>query len=195
MRTKYTKFCILCGHVFEAKTPWAKYCSLLCKGKNYANTKSRKLDAGRYCRQCGQKFFPSYETGANQQHCSVECSRKSARESRSKFYQKNPQKYLLYYRKTKNKIGPDGNLKRFRRRYPTVPMVCQSCGETRVVDIAHKPQFRRNGSWRSVKNTTPDKIWILCPTCHALMDRMHYSPNELGLKEGGDENVREVQNA
>jgi hypothetical protein len=30
-----------------------------------------------------------------------------------------------------------------------------------------------------------DKIWILCPTCHALLDRKHYTPEQLNLK-GGD---------
>jgi len=24
-------------------------------------------------------------------------------------------------------------------------------------------------------------VWVLCPTCHALLDRMHYPPEELGL--------------
>jgi hypothetical protein len=188
MRTKYTKFCILCGREFEALTPWAKYCSILCKRRLCIDVKGRKLDQGRFCRQCGKKFFPSYVTGANQQHCSPDCSKKSARESRSKFYQRNPDKSGKYYQKSRNKIGPDGNLKRFRRRFPNVPMICKSCGEVRVLDICHKPKFKRNGSWRSVKNTTPDKVWILCPTCHALLDRMHYDPAELGLK-GGDDNA------
>jgi hypothetical protein len=27
----------------------------------------------------------------------------------------------------------------------------------------------------------PEKVWVLCPTCHRLLDRMNYSPSELGL--------------
>jgi heterodisulfide reductase subunit B len=52
-----------------------------------------------------------------------------------------------------------------------------------VLDIAHKPKYKRKGAWRNVKNTTPEKIWILCPTCHALIDRKGYDPQQLGLKE------------
>jgi len=77
-----------------------------------------------------------------------------------------------------------GNLKRFRNRYPDIEIKCQVCGESRVVDIAHRPGYERNGAWRSIENTTPDKVWILCPTCHALLDRMNYTPEELGLRDG-----------
>jgi 5-methylcytosine-specific restriction endonuclease McrA len=61
------------------------------------------------------------------------------------------------------------------------PKQCQSCGEDRVLDIAHKPDHKRNGSWRSKKNTSMEKVWILCPTCHALIDRNNYDPFSLGL--------------
>ena len=40
----------------------------------------------------------------------------------------------------------------------------------------------RNGQWRNINNTQwPEQVWVLCPTCHALVDRMRYSPEELGL--------------
>jgi len=184
----HKKYCVICGTPFEAKTAWARYCSIKCKTKRYRDSKGYKLSEGRFCKQCGKKFYPTFKTGANQQHCSKECSIKSARESRSKFWDKQPdkkQKTAEYYKKSRNKVGPDGNLIRFKRRYPNAEMKCQVCGETRVLDIAHKPEYKRNGAWRSVKNTTPKKVWILCPTCHALLDRMNYSPEELGLK-GGD---------
>jgi hypothetical protein len=188
MRKIHKKYCVMCGTAFQAKTAWARYCSIKCKSKRYNESKGYKLSKGRFCKQCGVQFFPDFRTGANQQHCSKECSRKSARESRSNFWgkQKDPkQKMKDYHKKSTAKIGPDGNLKRFRSRYPDVKLECQSCGESRVVDIAHKPEHKRNGAWRSVKNTTPEKVWILCPTCHALLDRMNYTPEELGLK-GGD---------
>jgi heterodisulfide reductase subunit B len=89
---------------------------------------------------------------------------------------------LDYRKKSREKIGPDGNLKRFRLRHPEIPIHCQACGESRVVDIAHKPEWKRNGAWRSAKNSTPEKVWLLCPTCHALIDRMNYDPSELGLR-------------
>jgi hypothetical protein len=61
-------------------------------------------------------------------------------------------------------------------------MACESCGEGRVLDVAHKPHARRYGAWRSAQNCKwPDMVWILCPTCHALLDRMNYPPEELRL--------------
>jgi hypothetical protein len=180
------KHCVMCGNEFEAKTAWKRYCSRACEAKKWRITKGlNKLKDGRFCRQCGEKFFPSGRGGNNKQHCSPECSKKSARESRSKFWNKfgdkKKQKMSEYHLKSREKVGPDGNLKRFYKRYPDAPRECQSCGEKRVLDIAHKPEHRRNGSWRSVGNTTTDKVWILCPTCHALLDRMRYLPSELGL--------------
>lgn len=182
---KPIKFCVVCGKPFEAGTAWAKYCSIKCKSLTYRISKGRTLEKGRYCKQCGTHFFPPLAGGQNRHHCSDECSKKSARESRSKFWEKfgekKKQKMAEYHLKSRKKLGPDGNLKRFYARHPEAPRACQSCGETRVLDVAHKPGHERNGSWRSKKNTTLDKVWILCPTCHALLDRMHYDPKELGL--------------
>jgi len=181
-----TKYCIVCGNQFDSKRANHLYCNHNCEAKKWRITKGlNKLKDGRYCRQCGNHFYPSGRGGNNKQHCSIECSKKSARESRSKFWEKfgdkKKQKRNEYYERTKKKCGTDGNLKRFYSRFPDAPKECQSCGEIRVLDIAHKPEHRRNGSWRSVENSTPDKIWILCPTCHALLDRMHYLPSKLGL--------------
>lgn len=137
----------------------------------------------RNCRVC-EKPFPvvKQRDDANRQHCSRECAVESARASRRRFYQNKPEKYVEYHRKSRERLGPDGNLKRFYARYPDAPRACQSCGEKRVLDVAHKPGHERNGAWRSAKNTTLDKVWILCPTCHALIDRMGYVPSELGLE-------------
>ena len=181
-----TKYCVICGNEFEAKTAWHRYCSRACEAKNYRNSHGLwLLKDGRFCRQCGKKFFPEGRGGNNKQHCSDECSKKSARESRSKFWSKfgdkKKQKMNEYHKKSREKVGPDGNLKRFYKRYPEAPKACQSCGETRVLDIAHKNGHERNGAWRSVDNTTLEKVWILCPTCHALLDRMNYDPSDLGL--------------
>lgn len=136
----------------------------------------------RTCRQCEKPFGVFGRADANRQHCSPACSIESARASRRKFYQANPSKLGEYRSASRKRIGPDGNLKRFYRRYPDAPRACQSCGERRVLDVAHKPGHERRGAWRSNKNTTIDKVWILCPTCHALLDRMGYAPHELGLQ-------------
>jgi hypothetical protein len=52
-----------------------------------------------------------------------------------------------------------------------------------VLDIAHRPEHARRGAWSNAANTTPEKVWILCPTCHALLDRLGYSAEQLGLRE------------
>lgn len=185
MQTDRTKHCVMCGEPFQATRPGHKYCSRPCETKRYRESKGlgRKLATeGRYCRQCGTHFWPDPDTGKNKQHCSPECSTKSARESRSKFYEKHPGIYQKYYAQSRLNTGPDGNLPRFYVRFPHAPKSCEACGENRVLDIAHKPEHRRAGAWRSKANTTwPDKVWILCPTCHALIDRKRYGPASLGL--------------
>jgi hypothetical protein len=180
-----TRFCNVCGESFEAKTSRQKYCSRVCSSR-YERLRVFNLKAikGKHCKQCGKFFELVLENGNSRQHCSPECSRKSAMQSRTKFWHNLPDKkvkYQQYSKAYKEKVGPDGNLKRLYSRYPDLPKACQSCGENRVLDIAHKPGHERNGAWRSLKNCSPEKIWILCPTCHSLLDRMHYKPSELGL--------------
>ena len=173
------RFCVFCGTDFLATRAWHKFCSHNCKEKKRRKDNGLVRDVGRFCKQCRKHFIPE---SSHKQHCSNECSIKSARQSRNKFLKKNPDVYLKYYKKSKLKNGKDGNLVRLYKRYPDLPKECQSCGENRVLDIAHKPNHKRNGAWRSAKNTTPEKIWILCPTCHALLDRKGYEPNKLNLK-------------
>lgn len=179
---KRPKFCRICGGVFDATNAWHKYCSRKCETKSYRIRRGFSLDKERHCRQCGKPFLADFHKGGNAQHCSSECSLKSARESRSRFYDRNPQIFLKYRATAREKNGPDGNLKRFYARQPEATHSCESCGETRVLDIAHKPGHERKGRWRSSTNTKwPEMVWILCPTCHALLDRMNYPPSDLGL--------------
>ncbi len=178
-----TRHCVVCGAEFQAHRSFHRYCGRKCSSLAGRRKGGIKLEAGRFCRQCGTKFFPAMNQ-QNKQHCSDECSKTSARESRSKFWAQNKDEKHKKYRDTRRaKVGPDGNLKRYYAKYPDAPKECESCGENRVLDIAHKPSYKRNGAWRSAKNTTPNKVWILCPTCHTLLDRMHYEPKELGLSE------------
>jgi hypothetical protein len=173
-------YCITCCKEYEATRACHKYCSHACQERKRRKNKGLIRDIGRYCKQCGIHFLPDT---ANKLHCSDECAIKSARQSRAKFLKQNPDSYKKYYNTSKIKNGKDGNLIRLYKRYPDLPKQCQSCGEDRILDIAHKPKYKRMGAWRSVKNTTPEKIWILCPTCHALIDRKGYDPQQLGLKE------------
>lgn len=178
---KRPKHCETCGILYDCDRATARFCTSRCRDKFYWNQKRAGYINLRFCRQCGKEFQLKSRNDAARRHCSIECSKKSAKESRSKFYEKNPEKMKQYYL-NQQKIEPDGNQKRFYRRYPNAPKSCQSCGEKRVLDIAHKPEFRRNGQWRSLSNSTLDKVWILCPTCHALLDRMNYTPEELNLR-------------
>ncbi len=172
------RFCLICGGAFKATRAWHKYCHRNCKERDARKKVGLVRDIGRYCKQCGIRFIP---TIGHTQHCSTECSKTSARQSRSKFFKNNPGIIKKYYEKTFKKHGHKGNLDRFYTKYPDAPKSCQSCGEDRVLDIAHKPEHKRNGQWRSASNCTPEKVWILCPTCHALIDRKGYDPKELGL--------------
>lgn len=176
--TEADRHCVFCGKKFKATRAWHTYCHRNCSEKRRRKQLGLVRDIGRYCKQCGVHFIPAT---SHAQHCSGECQTKSARQSRSRFFKKNPGIHKKYSETRTSKHGKDGNLFRMQRRYPDLPTACQSCGEARVLDIAHKPEFARNGQWRLVSNTTPEKIWILCPTCHALIDRKGYDPKELGL--------------
>lgn len=180
--TKPLKHCGFCGSPFAPKTAWQKFCTDRCGNKAAWQVKKAGGLARRHCRQCGTGFDLQSRADANRWHCSPECSVQSARDSRSKFYARNPGKMTEYRATSREKRGPDSNLKRFYARHPDAPRACQSCGEARVLDVAHRPEHRRNGAWRSKANTTLEKVWILCPTCHALLDRMHYPPADLGLR-------------
>lgn len=183
------KFCINCGTQFIAIRPSHKTCSQYCRSRAYNKTKGIGLQRQRFCRICGVLFNISGlgKGGNNRWYCSDPCRKEAARQARCKFYKNHPHKLDEYHKRAKEKAGPDSNIKRFYRRFPNAPKACEACGETRVVEVAHKPGHQRAGAWRSSANVSwPEKVWILCPTCHALLDRMHYSPSDLGLEmEGG----------
>lgn len=175
-----TIICLKCGKEAVVKRERKKFCSQKC-GAAYRLSLKPKITQHK-CRMCG-KDFPIGPWQNQKWLCSDTCRRASKAKSVREFHLRHPDRESAYRERTKEKIGPDGNLKRFRKINPTAPMACESCGERRVLDVAHKPKHRRNGAWRSAQNCRwPEQVWILCPTCHALLDRMHYSPEELGLK-------------
>ena len=133
------------------------------------------------CRICGT-IFPITKEQHNKWLCSEVCRRASNAKSVRTFHLRKPHKEYEYRSRTKAKKLPDGNNVRFYRSNPTAPKSCESCGESRVLDVAHKPGHERIGAWRSSKNCKwPEMVWVLCPTCHALLDRMNYPPSDLGL--------------
>lgn len=178
------KFCTMCGSKYRQTESFSWLCDR-CFGKKFAP------GAKRFCRICGKKFRVSREKGFNQRNCSEKCAIQSSREARKRFFARNPTRERTYRGKAtvKAKSIGDGAIIRFAKRFPETPLVCAAiengcpCGEKRVLDISHKPKFKRNGAWRTKSNSTPDKVWILCPTHHALLDRIGVMPASIGLKE------------
>lgn len=157
-----------------------RYCNQRCKTA-YLKKHGRKASDDGICRECG-KSFPRGPGQSAKAVCSDECRRSRLAKSVRTFHERRPAMEVIYRRRTREKCGPDSNLKRFYRWYPDAPRACQSCGERRVLEVAHKPGHERCGARRSRQtNAWPEKVWVLCPTCHKLLDRMNYSPGELGL--------------
>lgn len=64
------KQCLCCGESFEAKRPFAKYCSAKCKTKFLEKQKVKEIS----CEECGKLFTPS---NRKVKFCSTSCSSKS----------------------------------------------------------------------------------------------------------------------
>ena len=172
-----TRKCRGCDTVFELTSRTRVWCSNKCKKKH-----KRTGPAGFHeCRVC-HVTFPIGKGQNNKWLCSEDCRRKQVATTVREFHDRQPEMQAIYRARTKEKRYPDSNMVRFRRNNPAAPTCCEACGETRVLDIAHKPNHVRIGEGRSKLNSQwPAMVWVLCPTCHALIDRMNYEPRELGL--------------
>lgn len=176
-----TKNCKGCGNLHTFLRRDGDFCSQKCGAAwRWANRPNPVTE--HECRNCGG-VFPITPRQNQKWTCSDACRRARVAKSVREWHKRNPERESLYRQRTKEKQPPDSNLTRFRRHNPDAPRSCESCGETRVLDVAHKPGCERNGQWRNSQNCKwPLMVWILCPTCHALLDRMRYPPDELGLK-------------
>lgn len=101
-----------------------------------------------------------------------------------RFKEDNPGAMHRYNLRRYAAHGTDSLTTRLRKKFPDLPTVCEAidCGEGRVLDFAHKPEFRRNGAYRVMKYYERHMFWVLCPTCHRLIDCGICTPEELGLK-------------
>lgn len=177
-----THKCIECGKGMTRAHYHAKYCSPKCKARYRKKHGGGTLSGGHACRVCGKHIQLSSGQG-NKWICSVECRRSSNARSVREFYKRRPEMEVIYRAKTKKKMLPDSANVRFYRLNPEAPRTCEACGESRVTEVAHKPGHERIGARRANGNLRwPEMTWVLCPTCHRLLDRMNYSPDELGLK-------------
>jgi hypothetical protein len=173
--------CQLCGASFTAARSNKKWCSNYCAqraGRIRRHEHKGSTENGKDCAQCGSHFSIT-PPNTNQRYCCVECANKAARELRRQWARREYKKRRPIYERTRK--FKDVALNRLARRWPEMPRSCQSCGEARILEIAHRPSHKRNGAWRLVSNTKPHMIWILCPTCHKLIDRGICTPEELGL--------------
>ncbi len=179
VKPNINKTCPYCKKDFISHNKSAIYCSKLCRNRTNQNIKN-PLTTPRICKVCKKEFIVTKHQ-CNKQHCSDECSRKSAQLSRKRFTDKNPKRHLIYNDTRRKKGHQDTLINRFFTKYPKVKKQCIVCGESRILDLHHIK--KRNGSWRLMSNTTPDNIWVLCPTCHALIERGICTPKELGICE------------
>lgn len=173
--------CEKCSCVFDAKRSTSRFCSQKCGAAMRWVLSVKDTSKPRACLECGASFIAKPE--ANQQRlCSDACRKTRNSRKVREFHAANPERENWYRSRTKEKKLPDSNQIRFFRANPNAPRCCESCKENRVLEIAHRLGYERNGRGRSLSNCKwPEMVWVLCPTCHRLLDRMNYSPKDLGL--------------
>lgn len=180
MEHSLVQLCVQCAGPMPPSLFHRKYCNARCK-KAYLAVHGGKATDGHDCRQCG-KHFKIGPKQNNKWLCSAACRRSANAQSVRNFHLRQPTTEAVYRARTREKLGPDSQLRRFYQLNPAAPKACEGCAEDRVVEIAHRPGHERHGERRSSANMVwPEKVWVLCPTCHRLLDRMHYTPEELGL--------------
>lgn len=177
--------CSWCLRAVRTRSVRTKWCDWRCQNRACA----LRPRISRACAVCSTPFDVSLRGRGNAKHCSESCSAISARASRAAFARRRPEQSEVYRQTHRAKGKKDTSLNRLLRKYPWLPRHCEACGESRVLDIAHRPGHERNGAWISMRVNTPDRIWILCPTCHALLDRAGYTPEQLGIRERDDDGL------
>lgn len=181
------KQCPVCQNGFLAENNAQLYCSRSCRNRK-AN-QNRTQSAGhwtqipRACPICEKTFLRPADSSPNKKHCSPECALKAIQISTHWFKNHNPTAMHEYNKRRYAKYGRDSLITRLRKRYPDLPTRCEvpGCEEGRVLDLAHKPEHKRNGAHRVLKHYERHMFWILCPTHHALHDRGVLTAAELEL--------------
>ena len=188
----YQHTCIICDSPYEAKVPHQNYCSPACrnvsvlrknKERNQSLTVEEWQSRKRYCLWCGMEFQLRNKDANNTQYCSSGCRSTGYKQRQAEFYERNPGIMKQYNRKRVETHGRKTLLLRLYKRFPDLPTACESCGESRVLDLAHKPEHARNGAARTLRLYQRHMFWVLCPTCHALLDRLKTPPDNMGLIE------------
>ena len=185
--TTYAKICPQCDTAFTADHNSHIYCTHSCRNRatklRCHNTPGHWLTVEMTCSMCSTTFYRTEKTGPNKKYCSVECSYRVTLKNQARFHELNPDAVRRYKETQRRMKGHDTLINRLRNRYTDLPTACEcdTCYEHRVLDIAHKPEFKRNGAPRVMKHYARHMFWILCPTHHAIVDRGICTPAELGL--------------
>lgn len=190
-----TRACHNCGSKFDPGTSARRYCKTQCRTQaSYKRSLRKRGRIFRDCRSCGSSFELLPTMGRNTRYCSDDCAFNGQRQNVRKFHGRNPGVRKDYNRNRSAKYGTDTVLNRALRKYPELPRCCEAsgCDESRVINIAHRPEHKRNGEWQSVGNSHPSMIWILCPTHHALLDKGICTISELGLDSADVKRARAV---
>ena len=177
----YDLFCSYCKGPFTARRPDKLYCSVACQwrcGRIRRGERKGTTDAGFDCLICGT-HFAIVPPATNRRYCSERCAQEAGKRQRREFHRRKPNIQSVY---NSRRTGGRSVVERLYRKYPDLPTACQACGESRVIEIAHRPEFRRMNACRKMENSQRHMIWILCPTCHKLLDRGICTPLQLGLK-------------
>lgn len=130
---------MVCGNDYTAKAPNSKYCSEMCKLKQYGYEDGRTKFDGiiRKCKLCGKEFQPKCK-----QH--VYCSQRCRQDIR--------------------KVGLDvcliKNKEYFMEKYYFTCSDCKKMFETQDLQIHHIIPLYKGGS------NTEDNITVLCQQCH-----------------------------
>lgn len=179
-----------CEHCQSGFNKWnrsQRYCSERCRTD--ASTARRIRRPGHWllvpvkCGICGTDFFRTPESSPNRKYCSPECAIRGRLRNHLRFRELHPNAMAAYNRTRVQSHGRDTLITRLRKRYPDLPTVCEvpTCSESRVLDIAHKPKYKRNGSWRTLDKYKRHMFWMLCPTCHRVLDLKIETPRQMGL--------------
>lgn len=184
---RFNKTCPVCNTDFIAENNSQVYCSLPCRIKNQkqkiSNADWRKTP--KKCKMCSKEFIIPENSSPIRAYCSKECQIKGYKVNVIKFRELNPESMNLYNKVRRKKYGDKDTLViRLRKKYPDLPKCCEAkgCSESRVIELAHKPEHKRNGACRVLKYYERHMFWVLCPTHHALIDRAGFPPIEFGLK-------------
>lgn len=175
--------CQRCGTPVNAQRKTRKWCDD-CTTR-VKDTTPRQLTCG----WCTKPFTAARDMKERaKRHCSPDCSNaastkakvESAKRRRRGEPKRLPGRPVELTPEESATRKREGVVSRWFRRNPDRPRKCEACGETRVVELAHKKP--RNGAARLLSNTGPDDVWVLCPTCHRVLDYGIETAEELGLK-------------